>query len=236
MPLTAIGAASERPVASKPARRASAIAKSGGTTSFFAAQASRSASVWQQHDRQQCSAESHPQPHDSQGKRSWSCEEDRMMGNGTPAHTSRYSPVSAPAIIRRPERNTANPHSCCNGTNIGHINPTTRWRSAQISQPMHAGQSPKRRAKAVNSSFRWGQFTDWWRQTIAHSYRCRFATYQRHFTALGLIAPLMMRPGSVATLSMKMRASWTTGFKLNVSSSMLVSTLFALNIRMFRLS
>jgi hypothetical protein len=39
---------------------AAAIAYSGGRTLCSRAQANRSASVWQQHDRQHCSAEAHP--------------------------------------------------------------------------------------------------------------------------------------------------------------------------------
>jgi hypothetical protein len=76
------------PLASRPARLASARAKSGGWTPFFWAQASRSASVWQQQDRQHCSAESHPQPQPEQGNNSPLFDGRLTEGSGMPAATT----------------------------------------------------------------------------------------------------------------------------------------------------
>jgi len=79
---------SGRPPASSPASVAASSAKSGGFTPLFSAQASRSASVWQQQFRQQCSAESQPQPHDSHGYRSPVFAGPLVTGSGTPAATT----------------------------------------------------------------------------------------------------------------------------------------------------
>jgi len=77
-----------RPPASSPARAAASRAKAGGVTLFFSAQASRWASVWQQQSRQQCSAESQPQPHDSHGYRSLLVDGRPTIGSGIPAATT----------------------------------------------------------------------------------------------------------------------------------------------------
>jgi hypothetical protein len=89
-----------RPPASSPDFAASASAKSGGFTPFFSAQARRSASVWQQQDRQHFSAESQPHPLDAQGNNSPLFEVEFKTGSGTPDATARYISVATIAIAR----------------------------------------------------------------------------------------------------------------------------------------
>jgi hypothetical protein len=69
---------------SMPAARAWAIAKSGGCTPCLRAQASRSANVLQQQDRQHCSADWQPQLDDAQGNCSFDFCGRLVIVNGTP--------------------------------------------------------------------------------------------------------------------------------------------------------
>jgi hypothetical protein len=86
-------------VVSRPCRAASAKAKSGGRTPSFLAQASRSASVWQQQVRQQKSAVAQPQGQLSHGNRSAVSEEvGRGTGIGTPAAVTSKTTKSARAV------------------------------------------------------------------------------------------------------------------------------------------
>jgi hypothetical protein len=64
-------------------RRASSIANSGGRTRCSQAQSICSASVWQQHDRQHCSAELQPQGQSMQGN-IWPLFALVPVGSGTP--------------------------------------------------------------------------------------------------------------------------------------------------------
>jgi len=86
---------------SAPARFAPAIANSGGRTPCLRAHARRSASVWQQHDLQHCSAELHPQPLVMQGKGSPFFGSRFADGSGMPAAVTTNAASSKPDVQRR---------------------------------------------------------------------------------------------------------------------------------------
>jgi hypothetical protein len=86
-----------------PCCRASSIAYSGGRTPCSCAQSIRSASVWQQHDRQHCSAELQPQGQSMQGNIS-PLLALVPAGSGTPAAVTTYIANSTQAAQRRPIR------------------------------------------------------------------------------------------------------------------------------------
>jgi len=86
---------------SRPVAIALAIANAGGRTPLARAHSNRSASVWQQHDRQQCSAESQPQPLDAHGYSSALLDGPRLTGSGTPAAVMRNTNRRNPPTNRR---------------------------------------------------------------------------------------------------------------------------------------
>jgi hypothetical protein len=88
-------------VAVSPIRRASSGANFGGVTPLRRAQASRSASEWQQHDRQHWSAVAQPHRHDSQGNRSVDRLATETSGKGMPIATHEYTTSTTPAVSRR---------------------------------------------------------------------------------------------------------------------------------------
>src|SRR4029079_17695144 len=82
------------------ARCASAIANSGGRTPCSRAHAIRSASEWQQHDRQHCSAVAHPQAHSEHGNNSPLFVATLPVGSGTPDAVAKYIASNA-AVAQR---------------------------------------------------------------------------------------------------------------------------------------
>lgn len=82
------------------AELASASANAGGFTPCLRAQASRSASVWQQHDFQHCSAEVQPHLHVEQGNNSPRFARLFPVGSGTP-DTVQESTITSSALPMR---------------------------------------------------------------------------------------------------------------------------------------
>jgi hypothetical protein len=85
----------------KPADFAFSTANAGGRTPFLSAQASRSANVWQQQERQHCSDERQPQLLDEHGYCASEFFGRMPTGIEMPAAVARYAINSAVLVERR---------------------------------------------------------------------------------------------------------------------------------------